>query len=241
MNKPTPKLTAISGACAPAALAADPPAAATRPKPARPGATLRRLAESGERRRLAAGAFLFAQGDAATAVHLVAEGIVETTLRLDDGTSVVVGHHGADEFIGDLCPGGERRHLLSARALTAAQILCIDSARLRAEIGRDRTLFVDLLAELAATTESLVGQANDLKMRTLRQRLAAYLVDLADRQRQSCFRLPLSKTDLARWLGTTPQALSRSFAQLKEVGIDVRGRLITITDAKSLRAYCNDY
>src|SRR5919206_1258575 len=60
---------------------------------------LARLAAAGRERRLAPGEFLFRQGDAATAFHVVLEGQLETT-RDVAGEQVLLMSHGPGGYLG---------------------------------------------------------------------------------------------------------------------------------------------
>lgn len=236
-RRPVPAAAAVDPAAAPV-----PPRepALTKPEPPHAGA-LRRFVAALPSRQMAADTVLFRQGGPIDTLFYAVDGIVETTMALKDGSEVVVGHHRAGSFVGDLVrrAGGVRR--CTARTLTPARIVAVDDADFRRRLDEDGTLVVGLLSEIAVSAESLVGQTNDLKMRSLQQRLAGYLLDVSGEQGTAVFRLPLAKMDLARWLGTTPQALSRAFAALRKIGVSVKGRTVAIANADCVRTYCNDY
>ena len=69
------------------------------------------------------------------------------------------------------------------------------------------------------------------------QRLAQQLLYLADEAGSSSFRLPTTKKDLASYLGTSPETLSRRLGALKESGI-IRlgpGRTVEVLDPAQLQ------
>ena len=68
------------------------------------------------------------------------------------------------------------------------------------------------------------------------QRVARYLLShCAPDGRAVSFRLPYQKSLLAGKLGLAPEALSRAFSLLRNHGVNVRGRLVQITDPEALR------
>ena len=80
-----------------------------------------------------------------------------------------------------------------------------------------------------------------LKFRSGTRRLADFLLRLweeRDPARPSA-RLPLSKTDLAQYLGMTPQSLSRSLRQLAELGVMIKGRDVRIQHPTRVRAFAD--
>ena len=62
------------------------------------------LAAAGRERRLAAGEFLFRQGDRASAFHLVLDGQLETTREIA-GEQVLMMNHGTGGFLGAMALG----------------------------------------------------------------------------------------------------------------------------------------
>jgi CRP/FNR family transcriptional regulator, anaerobic regulatory protein len=55
--------------------------------------------------------------------------------------------------------------------------------------------------------------------RSVGERLAQQLLHLADEAGSARFRLPTSKRDLASYLGTTPETLSRRLGALQRAGV----------------------
>lgn len=69
----------------------------------------------------------------------------------------------------------------------------------------------DRLMETEKMVMSLTGEDAD-------RRIASYLVDLADDAGTTEIRLPISKKDLASYLGITPETLSRKLALFEDTG-----------------------
>lgn len=77
--------------------------------------------------------------------------------------------------------------------------------------------------------------AND-RLHTAPQRVAEYLLKACPVDGgPASVRLPFQKSLLAGMLGLAPEALSRAFSSLRRAGVTVRGRIIQISDVKSLR------
>jgi CRP/FNR family transcriptional regulator len=93
-----------------------------------------------------------------------------------------------------------------------------------------------MLAVLSRRLRYLTGLAEDLSLREVPGRLAAYLVRLGESEGSQRVELKISKGQLAEVLGTTPESLSRALARLSALGfIDVRGNFINIEDLTALR------
>jgi CRP/FNR family transcriptional regulator len=78
----------------------------------------------------------------------------------------------------------------------------------------------------------------DLSLKEVPGRLAAYLLYLSDRNGGGDrVELDMTKTQLASLLGTIPETLSRIFSKLSGAGLlSVEGRTITLLDRDSLHA-----
>jgi CRP/FNR family transcriptional regulator len=78
-------------------------------------------------------------------------------------------------------------------------------------------------------------QVQLVALERVEQRIAAYLLDLVEKDGTYQVTLPLQMKDIAKYLGTTPETLSRKFRQLEDDGLIARsGRKVTILDADAL-------
>jgi CRP/FNR family transcriptional regulator, transcriptional activator FtrB len=128
-------------------------------------------------------------------------------------------------------------YLMSARTLERSRIVLVPSSDLRAIFRRDPEFAVSVIQELAGCYRSVVRHAKGLKLRTSRERIAAYLL------RQSTlaghvasYILPVEKRLLASYLGMTPENLSRALKSLEPDGVKIDGMRVIITDRAKLKA-----
>jgi CRP/FNR family transcriptional regulator len=78
-------------------------------------------------------------------------------------------------------------------------------------------------------------QVQLVALERVEQRIAAYLLDLVEKDGTYQVTLPLQMKDIAKYLGTTPEMLSRKFRQLEDDGLIARsGRKVTILDTDAL-------
>lgn len=204
-------------------------------------AELQRLDEIVRRRRpVERGGRLFRAGDRLGAVHVARDGAFKTVATSEDGEAQVVGFHLPGELIG-LDALGAGTHRCDAVALTTANVCEVP---------------FDLLSTVAAQVPGLqrqlmrvIGQSGDrdrdhlqmLVRRQANERIALFLHGLAERlrnigERGDKFRLPMSREDIAHFLGLALETVSRGFTRLQEDGvISVLGRRIEILDAAELQ------
>jgi CRP-like cAMP-binding protein len=76
----------------------------------------------------------------------------------------------------------------------------------------------------------------ELSLKEVSARLASYFLKISDETGKNVFKLEISKSELARSLGTVSATLSRNLKKMKELGvIKVDGQTITVLDPDFLR------
>lgn len=86
-----------------------------------------------------------------------------------------------------------------------------------------------------------VRQILDLKCRSAPQRLASFLLRLADESPVSgSAKLPFSKGALAARIGVSRETLSRAAQMIADEGLLLRGRQIVIRDRARVERFCGN-
>ncbi|MTH33709.1 helix-turn-helix domain-containing protein [Paracoccus limosus] len=179
---------------------------------------------------------LFTQGERADFLHILVEGSVALHADWNGREAVMAMVRPVSSFILAACIR-DVRYLMSARTLERSRILMLPAVDLRAAIRREPELAAAVMSELASGYRGMVRQAKNLKLRTARERVAAWLLGHAHRQGGvNGFTLPVEKRDLASYLGMTPESLSRALSGLKTQGIALDGARVIITDRERLAA-----
>lgn len=203
--------------------------------------TLAELRNLGGEIRLSPGEPLFHQGDRADRVFSLTSGVVQLYALLPDGRRQVIAFHFPGEFIG-FCE--LRDHHCTAEAVSTATLCRFDAARFeqfarqKAELAqsRQRRLTDDLIA--AQTRTVLLGRA------TARERLAYFLHDVHQRSQavtsalRIVIHLPMSRIDIADYLGLTKETVSREFTALRQTRTICSrpGRQLEILDMARIRS-----
>lgn len=108
-------------------------------------------------------------------------------------------------------------------------------------IKEDPDLAMKMMAMLAQKLRILVNKIDDLSLKEAPSRVASYLLLLRSSQDSDTFKLDLPKGQIAFYLGTIQETLSRIFKRFNEQGIiDIHGKEITILDMEELEAIANE-
>lgn len=185
-----------------------------------PDADLARLDALADTVTLAPGEALVRQGDPIGDVYNVTSGSVRVCRLLDDGRRQITGFLFAGDFIG--LEAGET-HAASVEALEPATVCRFRKPAFRTLMAECPELETALLEraghELAAAREQVVL----LGARRAVERVASFLMTLpqADPTRPApagVIRLPMTRGEIADYLGLTHETVSRALTQLKRSG-----------------------
>jgi len=192
---------------------------------------------------LPAEAVLFSQGEQPEFLHVLIDGRVGLIgVGVDDKQVVVEFMEPGESFI-LAAVLTDAPYLMAARTIQRSRVLLIPAKALREHVSANAKLAVGMLASLSRHYRMMVRQIKDLKLNSATERLGCYLLALGGQRGAGTdgpvtVTLPVEKALLATRLGTTPENLSRAFANLRPAGGRTSGCTVTITDMAQLRTAC---
>jgi len=158
----------------------------------------------------APGSEIYAQGEKARYIYQVEFGAVRVYRLLADGRRQISAFYLPGEVFG---LEADANHYFFAEAITGTNLRLFPRSKL-GDISQE--LFSLTLRSLTRAQEHLLV----LGRQTAAERVAAFLLDLAERQGDlEQFEMPMSRMDIADYLGLTIETVSRVFSKLKEKGI----------------------
>jgi CRP/FNR family nitrogen fixation transcriptional regulator len=186
------------------------------PRVAAPAAAADPFSHVGVRIPYAAEEEIYAQDEDSDLVYRVVRGAVRTSRLLSDGRRQIGDFYYAGDFFG-LEPGDH--HRFTAEALIDSEILVVKRSALKhysAEgVDLERLLWAATAKELARTQEHLMLLAR----KTAREKVASFMLDLADRNGAEVTVLPMGRQDMADYLGLTIETVSRTLTCLQSEGL----------------------
>jgi CRP/FNR family nitrogen fixation transcriptional regulator len=162
--------------------------------------------------KFSAGTEICGEGEPADYVYEVVHGAVRTVKVLSDGRRQIGGFYFAGDIFG-LEDGIE--HSLSAEAILQSTVRVIKRRALIGMTGRDRELSRQLLM---ASTHEIARMHNHALMliKTAHERVGSFLLEMAERiSIGDLIELPMSRQDIADYLGITIETVSRTFTSLE--------------------------
>ncbi len=202
------------------------------------GARLRELARQAMMMRVPRGTVIFEQGEIATAQVILIEGTVHLLGRVGSGPEMLIEAVLPPDPLLPAAVLEDAPYLMRARAVQECRLLLLPAASLRAIVAAEPTVALGFLSCLARQFRRMTRQVKSLKLHTTTERLASYLLALANAQESEVIQLPYDKGAIAAELGMARESLSRAFASLEEDAIAVRGSEVTIRDRTMLVGRC---
>ncbi len=124
----------------------------------------------------------------------------------------------------------------SSMALEASGILFLPRNRFVELITQAPALAMNMLADLSKRLRAFTVQIENLSLKEVPARLAAYILTLSREQNnQTRVTLPISKAQLSNLIGTTPETISRVLKKMSDLDlIRVRAKEILLKDLEGL-------
>jgi len=159
---------------------------------------------------------IYGEGEPADYVYKVLSGSVRSYKVLGDGRRQIIGFHLPGDILGLDC---EAEHSCSAEAIADCQVLLVRRTTLLNVAEHD----IDVARSLWTSTALHLKRAHEhslLLIKSAQERLAAFLLDIAHRLSvKNEVDLPMSRQDIADYLGLTIETVSRTFTQLSEASV----------------------
>jgi CRP/FNR family transcriptional regulator len=206
------------------------------------GPELELLAARTVRKVFSRGELLFTEGEPCKGMHIIAAGKVRIFKTSASGREQVLSVDGPGGAIAELPVFDGGPYPASAVALDDTEIAFISRRDFQAYCMEHPEVAMKVLALVGARLRNLVGIIEELSFTTIRQRLVATLVRLAQSEGKKTERgiellLPGSHQELANQLGTVRELVSRNLMRLQAEGLlDVDARQIVVKDIKGLSA-----
>lgn len=172
---------------------------------------------NGTPQRLAQGQNLFFEGDEAGDYYEVLDGVVRLVKYMEDGRRQVVDFACPGDFVGLVA---DDTFAFAAEAATQLIVVKRRRAELMERVERDAQAASFLMREAAHEINRSQSQLLALGRKSARERLAGFVLEMSDRAGRrgrpaETAEVPLSRQDIADYLGLTVETVCRALGKLK--------------------------
>ncbi|HCW03228.1 MAG TPA: Crp/Fnr family transcriptional regulator [Clostridium sp.] len=180
---------------------------------------------------------IYSAGEKSDSLYIVASGKVRIYRLSESGKEQLVRILKAGDFTGELALFNESIHEAYAETMVDTNICMITRKDLQVFLMKYPSISLMILSEFSKRLESSEKQSARFATEKVERRIALFLTEcVEDDEETREFQLPMSKKDLASYLGTTPETLSRKLTEFEDLGYikQIEQRKIRILDFDGL-------
>jgi CRP/FNR family transcriptional regulator, dissimilatory nitrate respiration regulator len=183
------------------------------------------------------GQTVFSEGDEANGFYILVSGRIKIFKLSSEGKEQILHIFESGEPFGEAALFAGETFPAYAETLEESEVIFFPRKAFMELIKRDPFLTMNMLAILSLRLKHFTRLVEDLSLKEVPQRLAAYLLYLSEsKDEPNNVELEILKGQLASLLGTIPETLSRILSKMASQGfIQVQGRKIKLLDRKALK------
>ena len=179
---------------------------------------------------------IFSEGDEAAGFYAVISGRIKIFKLSPEGKEQIIHIFGPGNIFGEVPVFAGGRFPAYAETIEKSRVFFFPRNSFIELIKKEPSLAMNMLAELSKKLRQLTRLIEELSLKEVPGRFAAYLLLMGERGgNPDIIDLDITKTQLAGLLGTIPETLSRMLGKMiNQRIIEVNGRIIKILDRNAL-------
>lgn len=159
---------------------------------------------------------LFLEGDPAVSYFKVVKGAVRSCKLLADGRRHINDFFLPGDFIGF---DADESYAFTAEAVGDATLVRYVRRKVDALAWQEPQIAKSLVKIMRDSLGAARERMTLLGHMTAMERIASFILTMADRSKDGSVTLPMTRTDIGDYLGLTMETVSRAFSQLKSEGV----------------------
>ncbi len=179
-------------------------------------------------------------GEECSSLIIILSGSVKGEMSDYNGKTIKIEDIEAPRPLASAFLFGKNNHFpVSVITNSDVRLLYIPRAGFLKLLQKDQRVLLNYLNSISSRTQFLSQRIRFLNFKSIRQKIAHYLLDLAG-DRLAVVGLPLSQEQMAEFFGVTRPALARSMGELAQEGvIEVHRRTVRILDKQRMNDLLN--
>lgn len=161
---------------------------------------------------------IYRPGEESDTLYVVREGRVKIYRLSASGKEQLISFLNPGEFTGELSLFREGQYERFAEATVDTELCTIQRQDLHEFLIKYPSISIKMLEEFSNRLEESEKQQTRYATEKVETRIALFIAESLANVEATMVELPMSKKDLASYLGTTPETVSRKLTELEEAG-----------------------
>lgn len=183
------------------------------------------------------GEIIYRAGDQSTSLYIVNKGRVRIYRLSETGKEQLLRILNPGDFTGELALFNDTIHEAYASAMVDTSVCTVKRSDFQNLLLKYPTIALKVMAEFSTRLENAEKQTTRLATEKVDTRIALFLAEcIVEDSKDNEITLPMNKKDLASYLGTTPETISRKLLEFETLGYikQISNKKIQILDLESL-------
>lgn len=183
------------------------------------------------------GEIIYRAGDQSDSLYIVNKGRVRIYRLSESGKEQLLRILKPGDFTGELALFNDTIHEAYASAMVDTSVCTVKRVDFQNLLIKYPTIALKVMAEFSTRLEKAEKQTTRLATEKVDTRIALFLAEcIEEDSRNNEITLPMSKKDLASYLGTTPETISRKLLEFETLGYikQISNKKIKILELDSL-------
>lgn len=189
------------------------------------------------------GELIFSYGQKSDTLYILRKGQIKTYYLSENAKEHILRILYPGDFIGELSIFLDEDNTAYAEAMTDVELCTIKKEDISKLMTDYPNIGMKIINELSQRLKRSEKQSSWIATEQVEKRIALYLLEFYDKDNPKLpIHLNMTKKDLASFLGTTPETLSRKLGQLEDQGFiyQVSNKEIKITNYDGLINFMNE-
>jgi len=168
------------------------------------------------------GKVLYRAQESDNTLYIVHSGQVKIYRLSENGREQLVRILGPGDFTGEYTIfNDDSKHGEYAEAISETTACTLSHKDIQPLLSEQPTIAMEIMKEMSRRLENSEKQTAQVAVGQIGERLSMYLADLTgnEAEEEVTVMLPMSRKEIASYLGTTPESISRKFKELEKLGM----------------------
>jgi len=206
-----------------------------------PDDDLMRIAQGATLKEFPKKSIIFSEGDEATGFYILVSGMVKIYKISPDSREQILHIINPRETFAEAAIFIGKSYPAFAETILDSKVIYFEKKRFLKVLENNPKVSLNLIISLSMLLKKMVDLVDNVSLKTVDVRLAEFLIEEGIKKGKKnngeiLLNLEITKTELAKKIGTVNETLSRALRRLKESGyIDVIKKTIVIKDIEGLQ------